>query len=113
MSEPGDQRQDTPPTPAAPSNGAWKIALAIVVAAVLVAGTIFLVSRGPDECAEWNREVLTTLRELESMQNDPPGTVPPEEIQALYARFRREMAEAPVGDCAPSQEVLDKAEELS
>ena len=113
MLEPGDQRQDTPPTPAAPSDGAWKIALAIVVAAVLVAGTIFIVSRGPDECVEWNNEMLTTLREVEQITNAPPGTIPPEEQQALAARARRKAAEHPGEDCEISQEVQDKLDELS
>lgn len=103
---------ETPSAQSQPSrDGASKIAWAIVAAAVLIAGTILFVSRGPDECEEANQDVLALVRELKSVQDAPPGTVPDDQVQDLFARMRQRQASLPEG-CEPSDELVEEVRDL-
>lgn len=88
-----------------------KIVIAIIVGAVIVAGAIFFVARGPDECAEWNDEVASILREGQLVLDAPPGSVTPEENADLQSRVRRTVANMPE-DCEFSDEVQDEFTEF-
>lgn len=95
-------------------NDSNRIAIAIVVAAILIAGTIFLVTRPPDECAEWNEEMATLSREAQSLieaNEAAPGSVGADEANDLRSRYSRHIAELP-DDCVGSQEVLEEFEKL-
>lgn len=94
-----------------PRDAATKIVIAIIAGAVIVAGAIVLVTRGPEECDEWNDDVVATFREFQALQEAPSGSVTPEEISDASSRGRQTLAARP-DDCEISDAVQDEYNEM-
>lgn len=84
------------------------IVIAIVAAAVVIAGAIIYVSQEPSECEQWNEQVRTVLRRIDALQNAAPGTVTPEETSEVQSALRDLQANAPDDEDCVTDERTDE-----